>query len=560
LIRRFLLGGVALLLLFSLAAPAVAQTGGGPVITLTHEYYINEFGFGLLNDSFTFQNNGTSTVQVPAFQLGIPDAIASHAAAFAVVPATGFAQSRTDNGSLTTITVTPNSPTLAAGAFSRVSLETYLTNVLNITAGSTKPFGALILLSPSVNIEVNTLNLIVALPNGGTLAPAPTGFISLPATSPPTYSITRTNVTPTISTLWSRLTDTNQAFFLPVQVTSVVRTIIPSVNANPQVQDRITLRNLASYSISNLPLTLLSGATSTVTIVPWSTPPTINPTLVTLTNGALALTSAPFSAPIQPGDNFTFAYVYSVPSSLVKASGSTVTISIPYDLPLQAVVGNYTVTTLLGSGMRPVGASKTVITNATPISQGTTTVGYSVNPGWAADQAVPVASLLFAASFIVLALKRPGSEEKEEDKEEEENVTDMLPDLIKGLEDKIGLFSQFQTDVAGKAQGAVTRAQFTKIRTEIDALKTRATNRLNEIRQTAGSKRFIDLLNQIQDAEREEDRTAKDLLNLYDQYHGKRMREETFRRLQSSYRKRWDASTNHLSDLLNMAQREGKQA
>ena len=136
----------------------------------------------------------------------------------------------------------------------------------------------------------------------------------------------------------------------------------------------------------------------------------------------------------------------------------------------------------------------------------------------------------------------------------------MLPDLIKGLEDKVALFGQFQTDVARKSQGGVTRAEFIKIRSEIDSLKTRAINRLNEIRQTAGSKRFLDLLNQIQDAEREEDRSAKDLLNLYDQYHGKRMKEDTFRRLLPNYKKRWDATTNHLSDLLNMAQREGKQA
>jgi predicted nucleic acid-binding Zn-ribbon protein len=106
----------------------------------------------------------------------------------------------------------------------------------------------------------------------------------------------------------------------------------------------------------------------------------------------------------------------------------------------------------------------------------------------------------------------------------------------------------------------VSRVEFNKIRNEIDSLKTRSINRLNEIKQTAGSKRFLELLNEIQDAEREEDRAAKDLLNLYDQYHSRRMREDTFRRLLPNYRKRWDAVTNHLSDLLNMAQKEGKQA
>jgi hypothetical protein len=560
LIRRILLGGVAILLLVSLAVPVGAQTSSVPTVTLTHDYIINEFGFGILNDTFTFRNNGTSTAQIPTFQLGIPDTVASHAVSYALLPETGYTETRTNNGNVTMVTVTPSSPTLAAGTTSSVSLETYLTNVLNITAGSTTPFGALLLLSPSVSMKVNTLNLIVEVPTGGTLSPAPPTFIPALSSTPPTYSLTTTNVTPVISTVWSKLTDSDQAFFLPVQVTGVVRTIIPGTNSYPLVQDKITLRNLASYSISNLPLTLLSSSISTVTIEPFSTPPTINPTVVTLTSGNLAMSNAPFSAPIQAGDNFTFAMEYSVPSSMVKTSGSTVTVALPYILPIQAVVDSYTVTTQLPSGMHPVGSAETVKDNATPINQGTVNVSYSVSTGWAADQALPAASLLFAATFVVLALRRPERVKKEEVEEEEETVTDMLPDLIKGLEDKISLFGQFQTQVTGKTQGAVTRAEFSKIRNEIDALKTRAINRLNEIRQTAGSKRFLDLLGQIQDAEREEDRSAKDLLNLYDQYHSRRMREDTFRRLMPNYKKRWEAATDHLSDLINLAQREGKQA
>ena len=563
-IRRFLLGGVALLLLLSLAAPAVAQTSGTPEVTLTHQYIINEFGFGFLNDTFTFHNNGTTTLQVPSFQLGIPDTVASHAVGFVVRPASGYTDSQTDNGSVTTITVTPSSPSLAPGSYATVGVDTYLTNILNMTAGSATPFGALLLLSPSVNIKLNTLNLLVEVPIGGTLTPAPAGFIASPDSSPATYSITRSNpnstVTASILTQYAKVTDTNEAYFLPVQVTSVVRTIIPGTNGYPQVQDAVTLRNLASYSISSLPLSLLSGSITAVTIVPSASPPVINPTPVTLTTGALSLSSPPFSAPIQAGDNFTFAMVYSVPHSLVKTSGSTVTVTLPYILPIQGVVQNYTVNVMLPSGMHGVGETRTSVTNATSLSTGTTTVSYSVSTGWAADQAVPIASVLFAAAFIVLALKRPESEGKEEDEEEETRVVDMLPDLIKGLEDKIALFSQFQITVAGKAQGAVSRVEFNKIRNEIDALKTRSINRLNEIKQTAGSKRFLELLNQIQDAEREEDRAAKDLLNLYDQYHSRRMREDTFRRLLPNYRKRWDAAANRLSDYLNQAQEEAKQA
>lgn len=286
----------------------------------------------------------------------------------------------------------------------------------------------------------------------------------------------------------------------------------------------------------------------------------VNPTIVSLTDGSLTLTNPPFSESIPAGANFTFAMLYNAPSSLVKTSGSTVSVSLPYTLPIQAVVGSYVVTTQLPPGMHSVGQGETRVTNATPFNQGTVDLSYSVSVGWAAGGAVPLAALLFVASFVVLALRRPKREQKEEGEEEEGKVTEMLPDLIKGLEDKVGVFGQFLTQSAAKSQGTVTRADFAKIRNEIDALKSRSTNRLNELRQSAGSKRFVDLMSQIQDAEREEDRSAKDLLNLYDQYHSRRMREETFRRLLPNYRKRWDGATNHLSDLLNVAQREGKQA
>jgi hypothetical protein len=556
-----MLGAMALLLLVAAAAaPAASQTSGTPVVTLTHEYIITEFGFGILNDTFTFQNNGTSSLQVPSFQLGIPDTVASHAVTYIVEPASGYSISHADNGTLTTVSVTPTSPSLAAGAKTSVVVETYLSDVLNITAGSATPFGADLLLSPSTSLQLNTLNLIVQLPDGGSLSPAPKGFIPSLSTSPPTYSVTDKNTTATASVQWSKLKASDQAFFLPVRVTSVVATVIPGSGGQPQVQDLVTLRNLANYSISDLPLSLLSSSVSTVTVVPWSTTPTINPTIVTLTNGALALTSAPFTAAIQGGDNFTFALQYAVPASMVKTSGSTVTVSLPYILPIEGVVDDYTVQVQLQSGIHAVGPASTSVANATPINQGTVGVSYSVSPGWAADQAIPAAALVFAACFVAVALRRPEAKDEEEAEEEErKTATDMLPDLIQGLEDKIALFSQFQTQIAGKSQGSVQRAEFSKVRNEVDALKTRANNRINEIRQTAGSKRFIDLLNQMQDAEREEDRAAKDLLNLYDQYHGKRMREDTFRRLLQSYKKRWDAATNRLSDLINLAQREGKQ-
>ena len=96
------------------------------------------------------------------------------------------------------------------------------------------------------------------------------------------------------------------------------------------------------------------------------------------------------------------------------------------------------------------------------------------------------------------------------------------------------------------------------MRNEVSELRSRAIQRLNEMKNVLGSGRQFDALTRVAEAEKEEDRAFRDLLNLYMQYHGNRMNEETFKRLQPNYRKRVDSAINRLSDLLHEMQTEEK--
>jgi hypothetical protein len=552
---------MVLLLMAPFVPVATAQPSTGPNITLTSQYMLNGFGFVVLNETVTFSNNATGSVQIPTVHLGLPDSVVSHSPGFVLSSNDKYSLSSSNSGNVTTFTISPQSPTLAAGASSSVSVKGYVSGLLDIVPGVSTNATALLMLSPSLDQKVVTLNEDVLVPSGGTIKPIPTGFISAPASNSEIYAVTNSNVTPAIQLDNVTFADTTQSAWTPIQLYSIIRTIVASSNGVPQVQDRVSLRNLASYSITSLPVKTLAGVTN-VTILPSSSVPTINPTPVSLATGDLNIANAPFSSQIKAGDNFTFTMSYLLPKSTIATSGSTVSVTIPYILTVQAIAQNYTVALALPSGMHAVGQSKVVIANATSLLQGTVSLKYGISPGWGADQAVPAAALVFAASFIVLAFAgaQTVSKKKEEEDEDDEVLGERLSDLIKALEEKISLFQQFQEDVSKKTQGTVTRADFNKIKNELDALKARATGRLNAVRQVAESQRYLDLLNQLQDAEREEDRATKDLINLYDQYHSKRMREETFRRLLPNYRKRVDSATNHLSDLLNLAQREGKQA
>ena len=567
-IRRLIVGAAILLLLVSMVPsylPASAQSSGSPQVSLVSQYRITIFGYAILNETLTFTNNSTATEQVPSVQLGIPDNVSSHAVGYYLTPAGQFTETSNDVDGVTIFTISPVSSSLAEGAISTVSLKSYLSGVLNITAGTKTNWDVVLLLSPTLNEKVTTLTSTVFIPHStSSLAPVPTigseAFNATLTTNPPSYTYTASDITPTIKTETSVFNDTAQASFLPIQVFSVYRTIVPSTNGLPEIQDQVTLRNLAYYSISTLPVVLLISSLTTVTVIPSTVTPTINPTAVNLTSGSLTLSSSPFSGAIQKGDNFTFTMTYKIPKSMVVTSGSTVTVNLPYLLPIEAPVQSYTVTVATPAGVSSVGPSSVHVSDASPITPGNVTVAYRINTGWGADEAIPIASL-FAAGVFLLMVVRGSSATSEEEEEEEEGegkkeTSTKLADVIKALEDKIAVMDAWSSGIAGKKPGSVPRADFLKTRSELDSLKSRALHRLNEAKQATDSKRLLDVLNQILEAERDEDRAAKDLINLYEQYQGRKMPEETFQRLLPNYRKRLSSATNRVSDLLNMAQKE----
>ena len=198
-----------------------------------------------------------------------------------------------------------------------------------------------------------------------------------------------------------------------------------------------------------------------------------------------------------------------------------------------------------------------VLNDASPLLTGDITFEYTLSLGWAAQQAIPIGSLLFAMVFISLFVRRTRPVQTEEDVE---IVGGSLTDVIKAFEEKIALLGQAVGEITSKGPGRMGKKDFDDIRGKLDGARGRALQRLNETRTKTGSKWLLEITSQIGEAEREENRSSKDLVNLYEQYYTKRMRQETFEKLLPSYRRRLDEATNRLSDVLNAAQRESKQA
>jgi len=219
---------------FSQAAPS--SSSGVARVTLNHFYIINSLGFGVLNDSFTFSNNGTSSAQIPTLQVGLPPRISARISDLVLSPGTQFSLSQSQSSDNTTVTITPDQPTLNAGANVTVALKGVLNHILNYSIGGSFTTNApsLLLYSPSLNMNVTTLNSYVIVPSGGEFLTIPAGFVS-PASAGGSLLMQRTDVRPVASEGYLTFNSTTQTGFTPIRIDSLVRTIVPSANGSPMV-------------------------------------------------------------------------------------------------------------------------------------------------------------------------------------------------------------------------------------------------------------------------------------------------------------------------------------
>lgn len=556
---QLLLSGLVIIILATPLFPAYSQTNSSPNISVLHQYRVNGYGFAMLNETVIYSNNSTNPVQLHTLQIGLPDSIVSRATGFVNETNNQFSIASHRSNESTVFTISPSQPTLQSGSTVSVHLKAYLKDLVSHNVTLTGPQTLmLVMTSPSLSIPVNSLKTLIQLPSSIALKPAPADFSSGNVNSVPFYERTQKDFRPTVATTQTfqvQAGDPNS--FQPIEVLSVARTLTPSSDGLPFVSDQITVKNLGDVQINRLKLTLLPGDVTSATVLPSYHPPLMNPTELTIANGLLDLTKAPFKENIPAGDNFTFTLTYSLPAQFARVSGNKVTVNLPYSLPLSGVVDHYTIA-FSPSGNVIAGVSRPVVLkDASPLLTGNITFEYSLGLGWAAQQAIPIGSLIFAMVFISLFVRRIRPVQTEEGVEV---VGGSLTDMIKSFEEKIALLGQAVGEMTSKGLGRMTKKDFDDIRGKLDGARARGLQRLIETKTKAGSKRLLEITSQIGEAEREENRSSKDLVNLYEQYYTKRMRQETFEKLLPNYRRRLDEATNRLSDVLNAAQRENRQA
>jgi hypothetical protein len=341
----------------------------------------------------------------------------------------------------------------------------------------------------------------------------------------------------------------------PIRVFRAKRTLTASGTGNPQVKDSLVIKNTGLSSMSSITLQMLSPGTTEVMVLPSTYPPLVNPTLVSVVGGTLQFTGKPFNAAIGAGRNISFTILYALPSKYYTVSGGDVKVTIPEGPPIATAIDKYTIDSSLPSGTKLLQGDVEVITNVNPLTKGQLTYEYSLVVGWAASQAIPIASFVFLTVFALLAVSRQKAPVQEEG---ETPLAGRIASMIRAFEEKINAVNQVIEEISTAPEGELSKIRFDESRAKLDSFRAKALQRLNEAKQKSTSRKLFDLMNQIHESEREADKAVKDLINLYEQHYFKRMRDETFERLLPSYKKRLDRTLNQLSDRLNLAQREAK--
>ena len=544
-----------LLLVIAAAVPAQPlRAASAQVVSLNSQYVINRYGYAIMNETVRLTNNGSSPLQVPDIQFGFGD-LSSLIARYNVT-GTGYSVTTSEGQQGPQYVVSGGGQSVQPGANSTFSFKAVTGNIVSTTKNGT--LAVELLTRPYFSVTANSMKLLIKMPASTQFKSSPPGYGRSYTGTNVTYYQTLANAAPLPALVQTSLIEqySGQDFF-PLVVYSAERLIAISPNGSPTVEDSISLRNMGTTQLTTLIVSPLTSGNGQVTILPSASPPLLSATNVGLSNGGIGLSSSLVSLAVDAGANLTITYEYPLAQRYYNVTGGTVRITIPTSPPIRAYIDSYTIAMSVPPGATASGGTKQVLSMVGPFQQGTARFSYNLSIGWGLSDGLPLASLVFVLALIGLFAARAvglGAEEEEE----EESATELASDMVKAFEEKTSLINGLFEDIPSTDPNQLNKAYFDELRSRLDTFRSRALQRLNELKLKSGSRKFVDLLGQIHETEREVDRAARDMLNLYDQFYTRRMRREVFDRLLPNYKKRLEKALNQLSDELNVAQRESK--
>jgi hypothetical protein len=547
-------------------------------ISLVNSEGFNDYGQFGVNDTVVVGTNTNQSLSSVTF--GFPSTYNGHVFAQSAtldkttsIPATGIQTVLSGGTLLITITL-PSGNTLSSKSPGNVSLMFYVIGVYhpeNSTSQSctTCYYQVPMLLYPSISLNGSSisLNSNITFPDSSVTQPSSNSTAHLGKLGFATQTIgslvrlyNYTTVKSTNSSYVNTPHWTNASVGSTagdagiVDFQNIKRSISVGSSGNLIVTDSFQVANFGPNTLNSLDFSVLTGpGTSTVTILPSGQPLLSNAQTATATSGILDILSAS-GLQIEPNATVLVIVQYPLGQQYWSLSGGTYKASIPLSVPINAVVDKFIVTFDIPSGFVALQTPPTVDLAYTRGALGNSTLSYRAGVGSAYLFVLPVASIVFLGVFVAALIFKPRGLKKGEE------IETTLSSLIKSVEDKVSGTNDILTELKSKGS-AVTKVDLATSRTRIEDLRSKSSGRFASIRTELGltSSASATVLNQVATDDREFDRAVKDLLNSYDQFIAKRMKQESFARAQQNNDRRIQRITNSLLDGLQNLRREYEQ-
>lgn len=531
-----------------------------------------DYGQFIVNDTLVVQSNASQSLS--SVTLGFPSLYNGHIFQLATNEMVGGASSSTASFSTSvvnqTLEVTISLPkAIGAGTAGNVSLQfyvvgTYISQNSTSSSCSTCDYLVPLLFYPSTNVPLDSLKSTITFPNTATTSPQGNtttvvgdhGFALTSTGSIETYQFSTSNVTSSSKLDWANVSvGTLASSGGIVEFQNIERTIGVNSAGTPIVTDSFTVKNLGPNTLSSLTMQLLSNPNQnlTVTIEPTGNPPLSNTITTSVTDATInILTSS--GTTVEPNATDTVIVQYPLGSRYWNYSGETYSASIPLSAPIKAIVNNFVIKFNVPSGFVRVQVPSTISLTNSLGSSGIASFSYKIGVGSSYGFVLPIAGVAFIGVFFAALIFRPKGQKKEEE------VESTLISLVKAVEDKVSGTNEILTELKSKGS-SVTRVDLSTARIRIEDLRSKSSLRLSSIRSELGpvGSSVQEGLSEVAGDDREFDRAVKDLLNSYDQFISRRMKQDSFTRSQQNNERRIQGITNTLLDTLQDVRREFEQ-
>lgn len=342
-----------------------------------------------------------------------------------------------------------------------------------------------------------------------------------------------------------------------VDFQSIQRSFSVGSSGNLIVTDSLLVKNLGPNTLSSLNFGVLTGSSpnssATVTIEPSGQTLLSNVQTATATGGVLDILSASGDT-VEPNAVVQIVLQYPLGQQYGNFSGGIYRASVPETLPVNAIVDQFKTNFNIPSGFVVIQVPSSIALTNTSGSATRITLSYRLGVGAAYSFLLPIAGVVFVGVFVAALVFKPRGGKKEEE------IETTLTSLVKAAEDKVSGTNDILSEL--KARGAsVTKLDLSTARVRIEDLRSKSSGRFGTIRTelSAASTSAQTALSEAAADDREFDRAVRDLLNTYDQFISKRMKQESFTKAQQNNERRIQRITNALLDGLQDLRRDYEQ-